>query len=229
VGARLRFGTETREWVMVDSDPPSAAAVALDDGARIKPHDGLIVLPNGEEPELSIYRQADGNWIAEAADRVWQLERDEIVLAGGRRFRFEPGAAVYATSASVQHLPTPAAVALEFVVSRNEEQVDLAIVHAGKRTSLRPRAHMYLLLTLARLRLKDQEEGALPPSSHGWIEQTRLLKMLATTPAQLALDIYRARRQFSDAGVVDSAQLVERRASSRELRLGVETISVRVA
>lgn len=229
VGARLRFGQETREWVMSDADPPQAAAIALDDGSRVKPHDGLIVLPSGEEPELSIYRQTDGSWIAEAADRVWQLERDEIVLAGTRRFRFEPGAAVYATSASPQHLPTPAAVALEFVVSRNEEQVDLTIVHHGKRTSLRPRAHTYLLLTLARLRRKDQEEAALPASSHGWIEQSVLLKMLATTPAQLALDIYRARRQFSDAGVVDSAQLVERRASSRELRLGVETIHVQLA
>ena len=229
VGSRLRFGEETCEWVMADADPPDAAAVALDDGTRIKPHDGLIVLPSGDEPELSIYRQADGNWIAEGPDRVWELEPDEILLAGTRRFRFEPGAAVYATSASIQHRPTPAAVTLEFVVSRNEEQVDLTIVHAGKRIGLRPRAHSYLLLTLARLRLQDQEQGELPPSSHGWIEQSRLLKMLATTPAQLALDIYRARRQFSDAGVVDSAQLVERRASSKELRLGVDTITVQTA
>ena len=240
VGSRLRFGEEAREWALTDVDPPQAAAVALDDGARVKPHDGLIVLPDAEEPELSIYRQADGRWIAESAERVWELEHDEIVLAGTRRFRFEPGAAVYATSASVQHRPTPAAVALEFVVSRNEEQVDLTIAYNGKRTSLRPRAHTYLLLTLARLRVHDQEQArtapalrggapTLPASSHGWVEQSRLLKMLATTSAQLALDIYRARRQFSDAGVVDSAQLVERRASSRELRLGVDAISVQVA
>jgi hypothetical protein len=53
-----------------------------------------------------------------------------------------------------------------------------------------------------------------------------LLRMLATNLAQLTLDIYRARRQFADAGVVDSAQLVERRTSSRELRIGVESISI---
>src|SRR5689334_861000 len=62
VGTRLRFGEEAREWVMVDADPPQAAAVALDDGTRIKPHDGLIVLPCGDEPELSIHRQASGSW-----------------------------------------------------------------------------------------------------------------------------------------------------------------------
>ena len=51
--------------------------------------------------------------------------------------------------------------------------------------------------------------------------------MLATTPAQLALDIYRARRQFDGAGVLDSAQVIERRAQSRELRIGVERLSVK--
>ncbi len=52
--------------------------------------------------------------------------------------------------------------------------------------------------------------------------------MLATSPSQLALDIYRARQQFSDAGVTDSAQLVERRTTSRELRIGVSSITVRI-
>jgi hypothetical protein len=52
--------------------------------------------------------------------------------------------------------------------------------------------------------------------------------MLATSLSQLTLDIYRARRQFSDAGVVDSAQIVERRTTSRELRIGVERLSVQM-
>ena len=84
-----------------------------------------------------------------------------------------------------------------------------------------------LLLTLARSRLSDQVDASLPSTSHGWIEQSRLVRMLATTLAQLTLDIYRARRQFADAGVVDSAQVVERRASSRELRVGVEQLQIR--
>jgi hypothetical protein len=66
----------------------------------------------------------------------------------------------------------------------------------------------------------------LPLSSQGWIDQERLLKMLATSSAQLALDIYRARRQFDGAGVLDAAQLIERRASSHELRIGVEKLSI---
>jgi hypothetical protein len=228
VGARLRFGDGDCAWLVVDLDPPEAAATALDDGTRITPLDGLIVLPNPDEPELSLYRQADGAWIAEGPDRVWAPERDEIVVAGNRRFRFEPGAAVHATSTSLSNRVTPATLALEFLVSRNEEQVDLSIVHGGQRSALKPRAHTYLLLTLARLRVQDQATPELPATSHGWVEQSRLLRMLATNLSQLTLDIYRARRQFSDAGVVDSAQLVERRTSSRELRIGVEQLSVSV-
>ena len=228
IGSRLRFGGDV-EWLLADNDPPSAVAVALDDGTRIAPRDGLIAIPDADNPSLSIYRQVDGSWVAESPDRVWTPEPDEIVTAGGRRFRFEPGGVVFATTAAAAgSQPTPASVAIEFLVSRNEEHVDLIVEHAGKRTALRPRAHTYLLLTLARARLRDQDDASLPATSHGWIDQPRLLKMLATNPSQLALDIYRARRQFMEAGVTDSAQLVERRTTSRELRIGVSSIRVRI-
>jgi hypothetical protein len=226
VGAKLRFGDVPGEWLVVDLDPPDAVATALDNGARVPPQGGLIVLPSPDAPEVSLYRRADGAWIAEGPDRVWEPERDEIVVAGGRRFRFEPGSAVHATSTSLGNRLTPSAITLDFTVSRNEEQVNLSIVHLGQRLALKPRAHTYLLLTLARLRTQDQANPELPQTSHGWVEQSRLLRMLATNLAQLTLDIYRARRQFADAGMLDSAQIVERRTSSRELRIGVERLSI---
>jgi hypothetical protein len=228
-GMRLRFGDCEQEWVLVDEAPPQTALVALEDGRRVEPRDGILVLPDAEQPELSIYCQADGTWIAEGADAVWRLERDEIITAGGRSFRFEPAAAVYATSVTHNRTALPTTIALEFVVSRNEENVELTFVHAGARTVLKPRAHTYMLLTLARLRIADQTAGAVPASSHGWVDQQRLVKLLATNAAQLALDIYRARRQFADAGVGDAAQIIERRPSSRELRISVEALTVRVA
>ena len=227
VGAQLRFGDSREVWLVVDLDAPQPTATALDDGTRLLAQDGLIALPSADAPEISLYRRADGAWVAEAPDRVWEPQHDEIIVAAGRRFRFEPGSAVHATSTSLRMQPTPRAIGLEFAVSRNEEQVDLSILHGGQRTLLKPRAHSYLLLTLARSRLADQANASLPVTSHGWVEQTRLLRMLATTLPQLTLDIYRARRQFADAGISDSAQIVERRASSRELRIGVEQISIR--
>lgn len=124
---------------------------------------------------------------------------------------------------------TPHALSLEFAVSRDEEHVEITIVHRERRTLLRPRAHGYVLLTLARLREEDQADPSLSPESHGWVYQDELVKMLGTTPAQLAVDIYRARQQFNEAGVADAARIVERRSMTHELRLGVPQLSIRSA
>ncbi|MET0384753.1 MAG: FHA domain-containing protein [Polyangiales bacterium] len=228
IGQHICFGANEAAWLVVDVDPPGAVATALDDGSRITPVDGLIALPSQDAPEVSLYTRPDGTWIAEAPDRVWEPQRDEVVIAAGRRYRFEPGDAVHATAVGYESRVTTAKLELEFTVSRNEEQVDVSILCAGQRTALRPRAHHYLLLTLARARLQDQTDNTLPSTSHGWIEQPRLMRMLATSLSQLTLDIYRARRQFADAGVADSAQIVERRTTSRELRIGVERIAISV-
>jgi hypothetical protein len=226
LGARVRFGAAQPEWLVVDLDPPGAVATALDDGTRVTAHNGLIALPSAEAPEVSLFRRLDGAWIAEAPDRVWEPRADEIIMAAGRRFRFEPGSAVFATLASSNNRLAASGFAVEFAVSRNEEQVDITILHGGTRVALKPRAHSYLLLTLARIRLQDQAKLELPKSSHGWVEQQRLLRMLATHLSQLTLDVYRARRQFAEAGIADFAQIIERRAGSRELRLGVEQINI---
>ena len=102
----------------------------------------------------------------------------------------------------------------------------MRILHEGQRLALKPRAHSSLLLTLALRRLADQCSSWLPAANQGWIDQGQLLGMLDTSVEQLHLDIYRARRQFADVGVVDAPQLIERRARSRELRIGVAQLNV---
>jgi hypothetical protein len=227
-GMRLRFGQGDGAWLVVNVEPPEAAATALDDGQRITPQDGLIALPCSEAPELSIYRQADGQWIAESEARVWHVGDDELLTVAGRRYRFQAGGVVHNTSVALDERATPASIGLEFAVSRNEEQVELSIVHRGHRTELRPRAHTYMLLTLARQRLGDQVDSALPDTSHGWVDQERLLKMLSYTGSQLALDIHRARQQFGAAGVLNAGQVIERREGSKEIRIGVGRLLVKV-
>lgn len=229
LGSRLRFGSQAGEWHLVDADPPLPSAWDVETGERIFAEDGLIALPNAEEPEVSIYCQADGSWVAERAALVWEPKPLEVVAIGPRQFRFEPGGAVHETWSSRVDQLTPATIALEFVVSRNEEQVDLTVVHPARRIALRPRAHGYMLLTLARLRAEDQRDSSIPATSQGWVHQEQLVKMLATSPPQLAVDIFRARKQFSEAGIADAAQIVERRPTSHELRIGVANLAIDVA
>ncbi|HEY3500490.1 MAG TPA: FHA domain-containing protein [Polyangiaceae bacterium] len=228
LGAELRFGNSTEVWVLADVDPPGTAVVDLATGEYIFAADDLIALPKPETPELFISQQADGEWIVEQGETVRVLAPLEVLNAGGRQYRFEPGALVHATRAGTIEQLTPSALALEFVVSRDEEYVEVTIAHRERKIPLRPRAHTYLLLTLARLRVQDQADASISQASHGWVYQEELLKMLATSPTQLAVDIYRARKQFSEVGVVDAAQVVERRPTTHELRIGVPKLAVRV-
>jgi hypothetical protein len=227
LGVELRFGDSRETWRLVSADPPTTSVVDLTTGERLFAQEDLIAIPPTAEPELFISRQADGVWIAEHGERVWEPAELEVLRVGDGHYRFEPSAAVHATRAGGQL--TPAALGLEFAVSRNEEYVEITIVHQERRTPLRPRAHSYVLLTLARLRERDRCDAGIGPESHGWVYQDELVKMLATTPTQLAVDIYRARQQFNEAGVANSAQLVERRSTTHELRIGVPKLSIRTS
>lgn len=229
MGCQLRFGDDEQLWRLVDVDPPSTALVDLATGERIFALDDLVAVPPQGEPELFISKQASGAWIAEFGARVWEPQASEVLTIGSRQYRFEPAAPVYATTTGRGQQLTPSELALQFSVSRNEEYVEVKIVHGERSIELRPRAHSYVLLTLARLRVKDQSDESLEPSNQGWVYQDQLLKMLATTPEQLAVDIYRARKQFSEAGVVEAAQIVERRGTSHELRIGVPKLAITVA
>jgi hypothetical protein len=229
LGSEIRFGYSQDAWQLEELEAPGTSLVDVATGERISGVDDLIAAPQSGEPALFVSRQANGEWIAECDDRVWEPQGMELISVAGRQYRFEPGAPVYATTAGRSEEATPRALALDFVVSRDEEYVEIAIVHGSRRIELRPRAHSYMMLTLARLRVEDQANRALSDASHGWVQQERLLKMLATTPPLLAVDIYRARKQFSEAGVSEAAQIVERRTTTHELRIGVPKISIQVA
>jgi hypothetical protein len=227
VGSRIRFGNSLDEWEVGDVSAPATCVVDLDSGERWFALDELIALPSPESPELFLSRQGSGDWVAEHSERVWEPQPLEVLTVGARRFRFEPGLAVNATRGGAATLVKPGLCALEFVVSRNEEYVELTIRHGQARIPLRPRSHLYLLLTLARLRVRDQADPAVGGDAEGWVYRDQLVKMLGTSATQLAVDVYRVRKQFSDAGVTDAAQIVERRGTSHELRIGCSQLEIR--
>ena len=225
-GSTVRFGEDEQEWTMVEVTAPGPALIAVDTGERFQVQAGVIAVPDGETPALTVHQLADGSYLAEDANVAVPITTGTLLHAAGKTYRFEAGSGLAPTMVS-RLGPTPDEIALEFAVSSNEEHVDIWLLGEDTRTELRPRVHFYLLLTLARLRLNDQQAGTLPESSHGWVDQDVLVRMLATNAQRLALDVYRARRQFSEAGIRDAALLIERRTTSKELRLGVSRLGVR--
>ena len=115
---------------------------------------------------------------------------------------------------------------LAFSVSRDEEHVELLMLCKDVALEVGSRGHNYLLLTLARRRLKDAEAG-LPEADCGWIDVQELSRDPTMAPPQLNIDVFRIRKRFAlCSALVDAANLIERNAHTRRLRLGTGMISI---
>jgi hypothetical protein len=231
-GDSLGFGA-ARGWVVASVSGPGPCAVCVADGQVIEAPDGLLALPEIETPELLISHHDSDGWLAERGAEVFVVQDGQEVSCGGRQFSLElpplseVAGSMARTTDSSKGGATFDLLALEFAVSRDEEYVEL-LAHLPERSvTLKPRAHFYTLLTLARLRMKDAEDASLPESSHGWVHHDDLARMLALDPSVLNVQIFRARKQLAAAGFEDAARLVERRPGARQLRLGTGRLRVR--
>jgi hypothetical protein len=114
---------------------------------------------------------------------------------------------------------------LKFVVSSDEDFVELSMEYENKSVALGSRAHNYLLLTLARQKLADSAEQ-IAPASCGWMDKDQLAGGLRMTPQQIDGEIFRIRRHFASHGVAESSSVVERRERTRLIRLGLDRVLV---
>lgn len=112
---------------------------------------------------------------------------------------------------------------VRFVVSSDEEHVAWFVQHEGRVLELGDRVHTYLLLTLARARRDDADA---PVAARGWRYADDLARRLGITPEVLKVYVYRARRQLLEAGVEGAERLIERRATSNQIRLGTDHVEI---
>lgn len=114
-------------------------------------------------------------------------------------------------------------VELRFGVSRDEEHIEVTVFNGVRTTSLPPRSHHYLLLTLARALLDDPEAS---PAERGWVDRALLCRMLATPANLLNVAVFRARKQFAEHGIPGAAGIIARRPGTGQLRLGTDRVEV---
>ncbi len=225
VGSRIELAGPGCAWRLASVAPPQAAAVPLDGGATVEEEEGVITLPEGEAPAVVVVYDDPEGWRRRRGDDDSPARDGEVVEAGGRLWRLSLPSAVMAT----QHSPEEqagASVSLRFAVSRDEEHVELTVLWGDRSFTPRARAHAYTLLTLARHRLADEQEGTLPTAERGWIHQDELCRRLRVDANLLHTHLFRARRQLADAGVPGTDCLFERRLDAGQLRIGFATIEV---
>jgi hypothetical protein len=225
-GSRIAFGKPEQAWELIDDDAPRVMVVPVDAGEPVLLEGELLALPSGEEPLVTIYR-SDGSWLLEQADEsttpITNLQTFEVA---GRVWRFCCAEGTTKTTfADASFGLEVKYLQLSFSVSADEEHVHLQMSCGGKTVDMAARAHNYLLLTLARRRLDDAASGQ-PETACGWIFQDDFAHDPMMAPPQLNIDVFRIRRQFAAAGVLDAANIIERRPRTRQLRVGTGRISV---
>lgn len=224
VGDTLTFASEKEVWRVADLAPPQLLA-RTSTGITLSGSDYLS-LPEPESPDATIYCQPTGRWVLERPDGLSTLRDREVVVVRGQAWRVSIPGTAQGTLEEQERPLSISDLSIDFTVSSDEEHVELTLKGNRQRIPLKARAHNYLLLTLARARLADQQQAGISTTEHGWLYQDDLCRMLALDSSAIYLQIHRARRQLEKAGIAQSADIVERRASSRQLRLGVAAVTV---
>ena len=229
-GARLEIGGPGNRWCLIDDTPPSLMAMPVDSatgkqGEPLYAEGGFLALPDAGDPIATIYQDRNGVWVIEDKTAVDRLDSGTEIVAGERRFIVYVPENLPPTWESQAAPPSIDRLALHFAVSQDEEHVQLTATVGPRRIDLGARAHHYLLLTLARARLRDHE-AQVSADAQGWIYQEELSQMLGLDSKHLNVTVFRCRQHLGTAGIIGAADIVERRRLTQQLRLGVEQIQI---
>jgi hypothetical protein len=229
LGAAIAFGDREQVWQLIDDAPPTAMVIPTNAGApALLAGDNMLALPVPERPLATVFRGAGGAWMLERAESTAVLSHHQSFEVDGMQYRFSCPEAVSRTatadwkleaSRDLRHLR------LRFTVSRDEEHIDLSASWEGTVHQLGTRGHNYLLLLLARQRLADEASGA-GPSECGWVYQEQMLSWLRAPQDRLNVDVFRIRKQFAVLGLVNAADIVERRHGTRQMRIGTALLQI---
>jgi FHA domain len=217
VADRLGFGEPDGQWRVASADAPEPYAYKEGDEIRCFGRGGLLLLPDEAAPEASVYTRA-GHWVIEHAGVVTETESGDRVTLGSGVWRLllpeiEAGRSTDAAPLKIAEL------SIQFRVSKNEEEVEVAVLRGDIRRTLPRHACLYTLLTLARHRMVARHE------EETWIHAEDLARRLRCSREKLNVDIHRIRRLFQMAGVHDAVEIVARR-NVHELRSGGAAITI---
>lgn len=224
-GDEIVFGDPTERWSWLDSSAPRASAQRAD-GVLLEARDALLLLPDEDAPRASV-SQRDGHWEAEVDGVTRTVTDGESLTVGSQTYRLslpspDPQAEQTRTVQREERAPQPR---LRFVVSSDEEHVQVLVEVGAQRGRFPERAFNYVLLVLARVRDADQKSG-IAEGDAGWIYSQELARMLNTSVETLNVDVHRARRAASQLGLLDEpTSIVERRRSTGQIRLGIRDVA----
>jgi hypothetical protein len=224
VGDELSFGGPRFSYTVSSIAPPAPSATCGD--RVVEGDEEYLALPSEEDPAALIVHEPEVGWTLADGGGASIADGDCLEICGDRWIISLPEMLMGTVDSTVTTDFTLENITLDFAVSSDEEYVEITADLGGVSQVLKPRAYHYLVLTLARQRLKDAAEG-LPEAEQGWIYTTDLTRMLRASSNQIYVSVHRARKQLEELGVRGGRGLIEKRATTRQLRLGVGRVTVR--
>jgi FHA domain len=214
-GDELRFGLYGGAFRLVDGSAPKPFARRRTDGLEVSATSEVLALPSASCPMLQIMPMGAG-WVCSGDAGDHPIDDGETVAVCGQEWRvFLPSGAEETRRPSdlvrVQQLQ------LTFQVSADEETVLIELRTQCWLKRLESRAHNYLLLHLARHRLRD---SVLPRNEQGWVDRSSLAQRLQLDAEHINVQLFRIRRNFAEAGVADAGNLIECRRRPSQVRIG---------
>jgi hypothetical protein len=217
----LTFVEADEVWTLVDDAPPGLLLVAAGAVLQVDP-DRVLALPSTEDPQVTLFLGA-GDWFVESSNGSRQRIADgaELDLAG----------TIYRASVPRVLLPTaepenPAspftldAAELDIAVLRGEDEARVTIRSGAVEKAVGPSRPLYLLAYLAEQRAKS-------PDDDGWLPTDLVCRELNVERVVLNVEVHRIREAVKATGLVDGANVVERRPS--QIRIGVPAARYRIA
>lgn len=225
-GATIALGSPALCFQLANASAPRLMATA-ETGVVVLAEADMLCLPTLEASEVSVFCDGRMRWVAESDAGVHPLEDQELVIAGGHAWRISlPAPASKTREAKAEGQPSIYDLNLTLFVSRDGEHVTAKVTQGSTCVELEYRAHLLLLLELARARLSDADQGHLPASEHGWVYRDHLMKALGLDASHLNIWMYRARQQLAKAKVSGAGSVFERRPGTGQLRIGVDKLCI---
>ena len=222
-GMRIELGDPAIALELVDDGPPEPFA-RCEDGRIAQGRGRELYLPSIEDCDLVILPGERGGWSATWGEEIQPVSDRSIIELRGLSWELSLSRPLAGTMLSTAARYTLAQTRLRFVVSYDEESVQLFAEVAGEAVDLGAHAHHYALLTLARKREADREAG-LPEAHCGWWERRQLAAALRMDSAHLNVHLFRCRDSLRGKSWRDADGLIETLRRSK-IRIGVRDLAI---
>lgn len=227
LGDKIQFGAmDAPTWVFNNDQPPKSLLVPLIDGLSPIELTGVVVLPNEASPDIILYQNDTGHWVVEDESGAVRLEAGHKVSTAQSSWVFIDAETADNTRQAEHVLHQGLTVyGIKFDVSKDEEHVCVTLKRGEMTIDLGERVHHYLILFLARKRLKDSKHG-VESSEQGWIDKSSLTQQTGWDEKHINLHIFRFRKQLIEVNpnALQLLQMVEKRRGS--LRLALTAIEI---